>query len=44
MPKQFVKSVLLMVIMALTLASCEPESNVVIPTFSDITISPQLDT
>ena len=38
MPKQFIKSILLMVIMALTLASCEPKSAVVIPTFSNITI------
>ena len=30
-----------MVFTILTLASCEPESNVVIPTFSDITITPQ---
>lgn len=44
MPKQFIKSILLMVIMASTLASCEPKSAVVIPTFSNITISPQLDT
>ena len=43
MTKQFVKSILLMVIMALTLASCEPKSAVVIPTFSNITISPQQD-
>ena len=43
MTKQFVKTILLMVIMALTLASCEPKSAVVIPTFSNITISPQQD-
>ena len=42
--KRFVKYLSLMVFTILTLASCEPESNVVIPTFSDITISPQLDT
>lgn len=42
--KRFVKCLSLMVFTILTLASCEPESNVVIPTFSDITISPQLDT
>ena len=43
MTKQFVKSILLMVITALTLASCEPKSTVVLPTFSNITISPQQD-
>ena len=43
MPKQFIKSILLMVIMASTLASCEPKSTVVLPTFSNITISPQQD-
>ncbi len=43
MTKQFVKSILLMVITALTLASCEPRSTVVLPTFSNITISPQQD-
>ena len=32
-----------MVITALTLASCEPKSTVVLPTFSNITISPQQD-
>lgn len=41
--KQFVKTILLMVITALTLASCEPKSTVVLPTFSNITISPQQD-
>lgn len=39
--KRFVKCLSLMVFTILTLASCEPESNVVIPTFSDITITPQ---
>ena len=43
MTKQFVKTILLMVITALTLASCEPKSTVVLPTFSNITISPQQD-
>lgn len=43
MTKQFVKSILLMVITAMTLASCEPKSTVVLPTFSNITISPQQD-
>ena len=32
-----------MVITALTLASCEPKSTMVLPTFSNITISPQQD-
>ena len=32
-----------MLITVLTLASCEPKSTVVLPTFSNITISPQQD-
>ena len=32
-----------MLITVLTLASCEPKSAVVLPTFSNITISPQQD-
>lgn len=41
--KQFAKCILLMLITVLTLASCEPKSTVVLPTFSNITISPQQD-
>ena len=41
--KQFAKCILLMLITVLTLASCEPKSAVVLPTFSNITISPQHD-
>ena len=41
--KQFAKCILLMLITVLTLASCEPKSAVVLPTFSNITISPQQD-
>lgn len=41
--KRFVKYLSLMVFTILTLASCEPKSTVVLPTFSNITVTPQKD-